>query len=89
MTYFLISTHGKVRLENFFDDFNKFHPNLKFTHESCRNNVTFSDLDAKLLNGQISDALHIQATDRHLSPLCVITSSPHQKVHIVQPGSAS
>ena len=31
---FFIWTHGKESLTKFLDDFNRFHPNLKFTHES-------------------------------------------------------
>ena len=62
---FFIWTNGKVQLENIFEDFNKFHHNLKFMHEPCRKNVTLLDADVKLLNGQTSVDLHIKATDRH------------------------
>ena len=48
-----------TQLEKFLH-FDKFHPNLKFTYESSRKNVTFLDVDIKLLNGQISTDLHIK-----------------------------
>ena len=62
---FFIWTHGQDKLEQFLDDLNKFHPSIKFTHESSRKNVTFLDIDVKFLNGKIITDLHIKATDRH------------------------
>ena len=61
---FFIWAHGQDKLEQFLVDFNKFHPSLKFTHESSGKNVTFLDVDIKFLNGQIITDLHIKATDR-------------------------
>ena len=54
MTYFFIWNHGQVQLEKFLDDYKKLYPNLKFTHESNRKSVTFLNVYAKRLNGQIS-----------------------------------
>ena len=31
--FFFIWTHGQRELEKFFNDFNNYHPNIKFTHE--------------------------------------------------------
>ena len=62
---FFIWTHGKEKLNKFLEDFNKFHPNLKFTHEFSEKNVTFLDLIVKLSNGNITTDLHIKPTDRH------------------------
>ena len=73
---FFIWTHGQDKLELFLVDFNKFHPSLKCTHESTRENVTFLDVDAEFLNGQIITDLHIKATDRH-QYLHYQSSNPH------------
>ena len=37
------------KLEEFLDNFNEFYPNLTFAHEYSRNNVTFIDLDVKMI----------------------------------------
>ena len=73
---FFIWTHGQDKLEQFLVDFNKFHPSLKFMHESREKNVTFLDVDVKYLNGQIIADLHIEATDRH-QYLYYTSSHPH------------
>ena len=73
---FFIWTHGQDKLELFLVDFNKFHPSLKCTHESSRENVTFLDVDAEFLNGQIITDLHIKAIDRH-QHLHYQSSNPH------------
>ena len=62
---FFIWTHGQQKLEGFLDNFNKFHPNLMFTHEYSRKHVTFLDLDVKIIDCKIFIDLHIKATDRH------------------------
>ena len=62
---FFIWTHGQDKLQPFFADLDKFHPSIKFTHESNRKNVTFLDVDVKSLNGKIITNVHIKATDRH------------------------
>ena len=62
---FFIWTHGQEKLERFLDNFNKFHPNLRFTHKYSRKNVTFLDLDIKILDRKIVTDLHIKATDGH------------------------
>ena len=62
---FFIWTHGKDKLEKFLDDFNRFDNNIKFTHESSKENVTFLDLIVKLSKGCFTADLHIKDTDRH------------------------
>ena len=62
---FFIWTHGQEKLEGFLDYFTKFHPNLRFTHEYSRKNVTFLDLDVKIVDRKIFTDLHIKAADRH------------------------
>ena len=51
-------------LKEFLDNFNKFHPDLKFTHEYGRKHVTFLDLDVKIFHRKTVTDLHIKATDR-------------------------
>ena len=62
---FFIWTHGKDKLEKFLDDLNSFDNNIKFTHESSKENVTFLDLIVKLSKGRLTTDLHIKDTDRH------------------------
>ena len=38
---FFIWTHGKDKLGKFLDDLNSFDNNIKFTHESSKENATF------------------------------------------------
>ena len=62
---FFIWTHGKEKLKVFLEDLNKFHPNLKFTSISSKENVTFLDLKVKLKRGKIEPDLHVKSTDIH------------------------
>ena len=62
---FFIWTRGKGKLEKFLDDLHSFDNNIKFTHESSKENVTFLDLIVKLSKGCLITDLHIKDTDRH------------------------
>ena len=62
---FFIWTHGQRILEGLLDNFDKFHPNLRFTHECSRKYGTFLDLDVKIIDCKIFTDLHIKAADRH------------------------
>ena len=62
---FFIWSHGKDKLEKFLDDLNSFDNNIKFTHESRKENVKFLDLIVKLSKGCLTNELHIKDTDRH------------------------
>ena len=62
---FFIWTHGKDKLEKLFDDLNCFDNNIKFTHETSKENVIFLDLIVKLSKGCLTTDLHIKGTDRH------------------------
>ena len=57
MTVLFIWTYGQVQLGKILDDFNGLYPNLRFTHNSSRKNVTFLDVNTKLLKVQISTEL--------------------------------
>ena len=62
---FFIWAHGKDKLEKFLDDLNSFDNNIKFTHESSKENVTFLDLIVKFSKGRLTADLHIKDTDQH------------------------
>ena len=62
---FFIRTHGNDKLEKFLDDLNSFDNNIKFTHESSKDNVIFLDLIVKLSKGRLTTDLHVKDTDRH------------------------
>ena len=62
---FFIWTKGQEKLKVFLEDLSKFLPNLKFTSNSCENNVTFLDLKVKLKQGKIETDLHVKSTDRY------------------------
>ena len=62
---FFIWTRGSDKLEKFLDDLNSFDDNIKFTHESSKDNVIFLDLIVKLSKGRLTTDLHLKDTDRH------------------------
>ena len=62
---FLIWTHGEKELEKFMSSFDSFTPNLKFTCESGKTDISFLDLKVSLAKGKLSTDLHIKATDCH------------------------
>ena len=62
---FFIWTHGPEKLKVILKDFNKFHPNLKFTSDSSEENVAFLDLKVELERGKMETDLPVKSTDRH------------------------
>ena len=56
---------GKKELKKFMSSFNSFTPNLKFTYESSKKDISFLDLKVSLTKGKLSTDLHIKATDCH------------------------
>ena len=46
-----IWTHGEKRVQTFLENLNKFHPNIKFTHESSKENISFLGYNVKLSEG--------------------------------------
>ena len=51
---FFVWTHGKEKLSLFLEDLNKFHPNIKFSHETNMESIHFLDLNVRLSDGNIS-----------------------------------
>ena len=62
---FFIWIHGEKELEKFMSSFDSFTPNLKFTYESSKKDISFLDLKVSLTKGKLSTDLHIKATDCH------------------------
>ena len=55
---------GKKNYKNL-SSFNSFTPNLKFTYESSKKDISFLDLKVSLTKGKLSTDLHIKPTDCH------------------------
>ena len=47
------------------NDFNSFHPNLKFTYDSSKEIFVFLDLKVDLSNGHLETAMYVKPIDRH------------------------
>ena len=62
---FFIWTHGPDKLVSFMTEFNNYHPNVKFTYESNKENITFLDLDVSLSGNKLTTDLHTKSTDKH------------------------
>ena len=45
--------------------FDSFTPNVKFTYDSSKKDISFLDLKVSLTKGKLSTDLHIKATDCH------------------------
>ena len=80
---FFIWTHGEKELEIFISSFDSFTPNLKFTYESSKKDISFLDLKVSLTNGKLSTDLHIKATDCHQYLHYSSSHSEHTKRSIV------
>ena len=48
---FFVWTHGEKKLQNFVEKLNKLYSNIKFTHESSKENIPILDLNVKLSGG--------------------------------------
>ena len=62
---FYIWTHGEKKLRTFLEKLNKFHSNIKSTHESSKENISLLDLHVTLLEEQLETDLYIKSADRH------------------------
>ena len=63
--YFLYLDSWWENTTNVLEKLNKFHPNIKFTHESSKEHISFLDLNFKLSEGQLKTDLYIKPADRH------------------------
>ena len=46
-------------------EFNNYHPNVKFTYESNKENITFLDLDVSLSRKKLTTDPHTKSTDKY------------------------
>ena len=58
---FLIWTHGPDKLVSFMTKFNNYHPNVKFTYESNKENITFLDLNISFSWNKLITDLHTKS----------------------------
>ena len=58
---------GKRTKKNFKSNFNNFTPNLRFTYEPSKKDISFLDLKVSLSKDKLSIELHIKSTDCHQS----------------------
>ena len=62
---FFIWTHGPDKFLSFMTEFNKYQPNIKFTYESNKENITFLDLNVSLSGNKLTTDHHTKSTDKH------------------------
>ena len=62
---FFIWTHGPDKLVSFMIEFNNYYPNIKFTYESNKENITFIELNVSLSGKKLTAELHTKSTDKH------------------------
>ena len=62
---FFIWTQGKDKLEKFLNNFNNYHPNIKFSYEFNKESISFLDLKVSLSGGLLTTNLHVKPADRH------------------------
>ena len=63
--YVMVWTHGQEKLRLSLEDLIKCHPNVKFTHETNKQDIAFLELKIKLLDGKSSTDLFFKSTGRH------------------------
>ena len=80
---FFIWTHGHEKLRLFLEDLNKCHLNIKFTHETNKEDIVFLHLKVKLFDGKISTDLFVKSTDCHQFLHYTSTHPEHTKRSIV------
>ena len=62
---FIIWTHGLQKLKSFLEDLNSYHPNIKCTHESSKELISFLDLLVSFSDNRLFTNLYIKPTDGH------------------------
>ena len=60
---FLIWEHGEEYLKQFIQTLNAFQSTIKFTAESSKEEISFSEVNVRLRNRQLKTDLHIKPTD--------------------------
>ena len=62
---FFIWTLGPDKLVSFMTESNNYHPNIKLTYESNKENIMFLDLDVSLSGNKLTTDLHTKSADKH------------------------
>ena len=83
MMFSFIWTDTEENLDKFFEDFNKFHPNLTFTYEKSREKINFLDVVIKTKEGKITTNLFCKPTGVHQYLHCDSCHAEHIKGSIV------
>src|SRR5690606_21304810 len=73
---FIIWQHGISQLHSFIQNFNNFHPSIKFTSNISSSEINFLDVNVKIINGCITTSLYRKPTD---SPQYLHFASEHPK----------
>ena len=58
-------TTSEKELDDFLEQLNNFHPNLKFTYECSREDINFLDVTARVNHGEFITNLYCKPTDGH------------------------
>ena len=62
---FFISNESEEKLDEFLENLNNFHPNLKFTCGKFKNSVNFLDVKVSLIYQHLETDLYCKPTDCH------------------------
>ena len=57
---FFIWAHDNAKPSSFLEDFNKFHLNIKFNHETNKESIHFLDLKVRLSDCKMSTDLYVE-----------------------------
>ena len=62
---FFIWNESEEKLEQFLENLNNFHPNLKFRSEKSKNSVNFLDVTVSLIDQHLETDLYYKLIDCH------------------------
>ena len=62
---FFIWTHGPDKLVSSMAEFSNYHPIIKFTYKSNKENIRFLDLNVSLSGNKLTADLHTKSNDKH------------------------
>ena len=63
MDIFFLWKHGEESPRDFIDQVKLFHPAIKFTAEYSKEEVSFLELNVKLIDGKLKTDLFVKSTD--------------------------
>ena len=84
---FFIREHGEESLKVFIEQVNMFHSTIKFIAEYSKEEVNFSDVNIKLVDGELKADLFVKPTDTHLFRSNFLPSLPLEKGNTLQSSS--